>query len=261
MLELIILGSGTSVPSPSRGAPAHLVLAEGYSLLVDCGSGCTGSLARAGVTLDRLGGILLSHFHPDHTADLVPLLFALANPSGPARTDDLFVWGPPGLAEHMEGLAALYGRWVRPRQAGLRVQELRPGDALQAGPLRVRAFATRHTESSLAFRIEQAGSVLCYSGDSGPCPGLEQAARDADLLLCECSALDEAPVEGHMTPAAVGRLASAAGCCQVVLTHLYDGLAEQDLPALVARHYPGPVQLAADGLRLAVRAKRSTGGR
>jgi len=250
MLELTILGSGTSVPSPTRMSPAHLVRAEGYSLLLDCGSGCTTSLARAGVTLDRLGGILLSHLHPDHTADLLPLLFALANPSGPPRTAELPLWGPEGTQERMQKLGELYGRWVRPRRAELRVQELHDGEELQAGPLRIAAFAVDHMRHSLAFRIEQGGKLLCYSGDSAPCAGLERAAQGADLLLCECAALDEEPVKGHMTPSAVGRLATAAGCRAVVLTHLYDRLVERDLPAQVRQHYAGPVRLGEDGLRL-----------
>jgi ribonuclease BN (tRNA processing enzyme) len=256
MLELTILGSGTSVPSPTRMSPAHLLRADGYSLLVDCGSGCTTSLARAGVFLDQLGGILLSHLHPDHTADLLPLLFALSNPSGPPRTAPLPLWGPEGTAERLQKLGELYGRWVRPRRAELRVTELHDGEEQEArsaegaGPLRITAFAVDHMRHSLAFRLELDGKVLCYSGDSAPCPGLERAAQGADLFLCECAALDEEPVKGHMTPSSVGRLATAAGCRAVVLTHLYDRLVERDLPGQVRQHYAGPVQLAEDGLRL-----------
>jgi len=252
MLELTILGSGTSVPSATRLSPAHLVRTDGYSLLVDCGSGASSSLARAGVSLDQVGGILLSHLHPDHTADLLPLLFALSNPVGPPRVAELPLWGPEGTALRVDKLREVYGPWVRPRRAELRVQELRDGEEVQAGPLRIVAFAVEHTRGSLAFQIAHEGKLLAYSGDSAPCAGLERAALGADLFLCECAAIDEEPVKGHMTPSGVGRLATAAGCREVVLTHLYDRLVERDLAARVRQHFAGPVRLAEDGLRLPV---------
>jgi ribonuclease BN (tRNA processing enzyme) len=40
-----------------------------------------------------------------------------------------------------------------------------------------------------AFRVENGSRLLAYSGDSAPCPQLVDAARDADLFVCEATLL------------------------------------------------------------------------
>jgi len=245
-LTLTVLGSGTSIPSRRR-APAHLVRAGDLALLVDCGSGCTTSLFAAGVSLDRLSGILLTHLHPDHTADLVPLLFALVNPAHPRRVSELPLWGPEGCAAHLEALRSVYGRWIRPEGYDLRVEQLDEGGCIVVGPLTVTAYRVAHTRASLAYRVETDRASLCLSGDSGPCTSLERAARDVDLLLCECSVLEGEEVEGHLTATQVGELAATASVRRVVLTHLYEHIERADPVARVRACYDGAVELAEDG--------------
>jgi ribonuclease BN (tRNA processing enzyme) len=251
-LSNTVLGSGTSVPS-RRLAPAHLVRAPDAALLVDCGSGCTTSLFRAGVTLDRIDGVFLTHLHPDHTADLVPLLFALVNPVHPARTADLPIRGPEGVAAHLEALRAAYGRWVRPSTCEVRAEELAHHQRVDLGGLACTAFSVTHAgKPSFAYRFERGGRVLCLSGDSGPCDGLLEAARGAHLFICECAALDGEELAGHMSPTQVGRLAREAGCRRVVLTHLYDHVERAGPVALVRAVFDGEVELARDGQEYAV---------
>ena len=78
-------------------------------------------------------------------------------------------------------------------------------------------------------------------------PGLLAAAREADLLLVECSTPDELYTPGHLTPSRVGELCAEARPRRVVLTHLYAPAAALDLPALVRRRFDGPVETAEDG--------------
>jgi len=246
-MEIIVLGSGTSVPHPDRKAPAHLVKAGDTALLLDAGSGCSTSMVAAGVHMGRLDALFLSHFHPDHTADLVPLLFCLANPVGPVRTRDLPLFGPVGLKDHHRALQTVYGRWIRPREAEVVLGELRPGDRVTVGDVTVSAFPARHSGHALVYRVEAEGRVLCYSGDTEPCDGVLEAARGADLLLCECALGESDKVRGHMRPSDVGRLASRAGCGRVVLCHLYGHPDPDDRVGIVKRQYAGPVELAVDG--------------
>jgi ribonuclease BN (tRNA processing enzyme) len=249
-MELTILGSGTSVPQPDRLAPAYLVRQGETTLLVDCGSGSSTSLVRAGSDAGALSALALTHLHPDHTADLVPLLFSLANPLGPARSVDLPLYGPQGTAAQLEALRGIYGHWIQPRSSAVVLRELGDGQRFVCGALRVTAFAVAHGAGGLAYRLESGDGVLCLSGDSGPCLGLEQAARGADLLVCECAALEEEQAREHMSATAVGELAAAAGCQQVVLTHLYPHIVASEPLPRVRSHFGGPVQLAEDGLVL-----------
>lgn len=251
-MNITILGSGTSVPSARRRAPAYLIRHEDVALLMDCGSGCTTSLARAGQGLEMLSGILLTHLHPDHTADLLPLLFALANPLHTQRSTDLPLWGPVGVGDYYRALDGLYGRWVHPLQGEVVVNELDDGDSIQLGDLTCVAHRVHHSQGSLAFRLEAEGMSVCFSGDSGPCSGLEQAARGVDLLICECSLLEDEEVEGHMRASDVGRLAASAGCGRVILTHLYEHIEDSKPVQRVRQLYSGPVILAEDGMEIAL---------
>lgn len=202
----------------------------------------------AGGSLQTLAGVALSHLHPDHTADLVTLLFALVNPAHPPRDEPFFVWGPPGTSALMEALRGVYGGWIQPPGCEVTVRELPPGEPLLLGSLKLTPFPAEHTESCFCFRVEAPPGSFCYSGDTGPCPGLAQAAHGVDLLVCECSVLEEEQLQGHMKASQVGELARASGCGQVVLTHLYPHILAADPVSTVKERFPGQVRLARDGM-------------
>jgi ribonuclease BN (tRNA processing enzyme) len=120
------------------------------------------------------------------------------------------------------------------------------------GPVRVTPIPVVHTDSSVAYRVESRGKIFCYSGDADVCPGLVEAARDADLFLCECSFPDEKKVEGHLTPTSAGEMAAQARAKRLVLTHFYPIMETIDPIAPCARAYRGEVELGQDLMRTAV---------
>ncbi|MPZ04537.1 MBL fold metallo-hydrolase, partial [Micrococcus luteus] len=65
--------------------------------------------------------------------------------------------------------------------------------------------------------------VLTYSGDTDACEGLVEAARDADVFLCE-AAFHEGRDDGidgvHLTGRRAGETAAQAGARKLLLTHL-----------------------------------------
>ena len=256
MIRFHILGAGGAVPTPTHTPAAHLVTVDGDPVLVDPGPGALVRHVRSGEAprgVDDLEHVLLTHLHPDHCADLLPLLFALHSVV-PQRTDPLHLIGPHGLADYLGKLRDLYGSWIEPRRRKLEVRELGPGErfALPGGG-RVTAFAVHHprdrfTRSPLGYRFEDTtGRLAVFSGDTGACPGLEEAAAGADLLVVECSTPDELAVDGHLTPSEVADLCSRARPARVVLTHQYPAAAELDLVDLVGRSWSGEVHQARDG--------------
>lgn len=259
-LEIVVLGSGTSVPCAGRRPPAFVVLAGEARLLIDCGAGATTTLLEQGIGLEQLDAVLLTHLHPDHTAELVPLLFALRNPLGPPREQPLPIIGPPGVAAHLEALRGVYGDWIVPRRCAIEVRELALGsvgvEAWRSAALTVRAYRVEHGPRALAYRVEVGALSACFSGDSGPCAGLEAAAAGVDLFVCECGASEEEaarePRVQHLAASEVGQLAARVGAGRVVLTHLYSHIVDADPVAAVRRHYDGPAELATDGLRVLV---------
>ena len=269
MLACLVLGSGGAVPTPERMPAAYWVTVDGRGVLLDPGPGALVRLLRADGgprTIDAITTVLLSHLHLDHCADLAPLLFALHSPL-PAGTIPLTVAGPPGTAAYLDRLRDLYGEWLTPAKRALRIVEIAPGDALtpadngawrRAAPAaygpEIAAWRAEHGENrfsavNLCFRLrDAAGASLVYSGDGEDGPGLRAAAREADLLIVECSTPDAWYTPGHMTPTMVATLCAETRPRRVVLTHLYPPAAALDLPALVRERWRGAVETARDGV-------------
>jgi len=261
MITMHILGAGGAVPTPTHSPAAYWVVVDRESILMDPGPGALVRLVRSGAApngVDDISRVFLTHLHPDHTADLVALLFALHSPV-PERTDPVYLWGPPGLDRHLEKLRGVYGRWLDPRRRDLVVTEIRPGEVVDLpGAGSVRAFGVDHpqdrlSECALGYRFSDAdGHTMVFSGDTGPGAGLEKAAAGVDLLVVECSCPDHLATPGHLTPSQVGAICNAARPRRVVLTHQYPDAAVLDLAALVNEVFDGPVIQAADGMVLDV---------
>jgi len=158
------------------------------------------------------------------------------------------------LLSLLDKLSGIYGSWLQPRRRVLDVQEIDPGDVISLpGGGSATAFAANHpqdrlTETALGFKfVDNHGQVVVFSGDTGPCQALEDAARGCDLLVVECSTPDELAVQGHLSVSQVGMLCAKCQPQQVVLTHQYPAAAALDLPALVGQIFKGPVHQARDG--------------
>lgn len=249
-MELVILGSGTSVPVPDRALPGYALRAGGLTLLLDGGAGTGRQLAKAGIPLAELDAICYTHRHLDHVSELPQLLFTLHIPRF-GREKPLTIVGPPGFRAYVEALQRLSAPWLD-APYGLEVRELLD-DALTIGDLRIEAREVRHVTPSVAYRLTRGGRTLAYSGDTAECPEIVEAGRGADLFLLECAQPDEDPVDIHLTPTQCGRIGAAAAPRRLVLTHFYPPVLETDIAARVRRAgYTGPLDLAEDLQRFAV---------
>ena len=250
-MHVTILGSGTAIPSLRRGSPGLLVEVAGQSLLFDGGTGTLPRLLKAGVTVLELDRVFYTHLHPDHTGDLVPLLFALRNPAW-QRTKPLYLTGPRGFQAYYEGLVGLYGDWIAAKSYDLVLNELLK-ETTEAEGFRVIPWEVVHIKHSLCYRVESAGGKsVVYSGDTTYCDAIIDAARGADLLVLECSAPDEQPMKNHLTPTQAGQIAALSGCRRLVLTHFYPICEEYDIVTPCRKVFGGELILAEDLMRLPV---------
>jgi ribonuclease BN (tRNA processing enzyme) len=250
-MELIILGSGTSVPSLKRGSSGYLVRSGATLVLLDSGPGTLQRILLAGHQLEEITHIYFSHTHVDHTADLAPLLFTSRNPGSPRRAP-LTIGGSRGFLDFFGRLSALYGRWIEAATFPLDLVELTAGPR-PAGSLDVSACPVPHIPSSVAIRLGGAGGrSMVYSGDTGESAALADFSRATDLLLLECSFPEDLAVEGHLTPSSAGRIASAAAPGRLVLTHFYPACEGRDLLAELRSTYHGEAVLAEDGMRIRI---------
>jgi ribonuclease BN (tRNA processing enzyme) len=249
-MEITIIGSGTGVPSLRRGSPATVIRIGAQLLLLDSGSGTLRRLLEAGIDFKGVDYLLYSHFHPDHTADLVPFLFASNYGSDEVRTRDLTIIGPVGMTALYEKLQGIYGTWIVPQGYTLRIEEISAG-AVLCGDFSIRGFPLAHTEQSVGFRVTAGeGKVVSYSGDTDYCSNLVALGRNAGVLILECSFPDHRKINGHLTPSLAGRVAREAGCTKVVLTHLYPPCDSDDVVGKVRQEFAGEVVLAEDFMKI-----------
>jgi ribonuclease BN (tRNA processing enzyme) len=247
-----ILGSGTCVPSLERSACSALVEAGGEKILFDSGPGTMRRLLQAGVSIFDLAFVCYSHFHPDHTGELVPLLFSNKYAGG-GRNRPLTILAGRGFTSFFDGLRRVYGRWIELDEPLLRIEELdtRHFDAREFGSFRIRSAPVAHNPESLAYRVTgPGGGSVVYSGDTDYSQNLIRLAENADLLVCEASLPDEQKVDGHLTPSLAGEIAARAGVRKLVLTHFYPECDAVDAAAQCRRAYDGPLFLATDLMRI-----------
>ena len=250
-MRILVLGSGTLRPSPSRGSPAYWIEEGPLKILLDCGAGTLRSLARFGLPWEETTHVLLSHFHTDHVGALAPFLFALKHGVEEGRTLPLEVLAPPGLREHLGHLSRAHGSYVLEPGFPLEVSELVPGEGRSLASLELSSRATRHTESSLAFRLQGPGGAFGYTGDTGPDPELGAFLHGCRVLVAECSHPDGQGMENHLTPSSLSELAGVADPELLVTVHAYPPLDPASVPHLLAgAGYTGAALPGEDGLAL-----------
>lgn len=247
--KVTILGSGTCVPRLDRSACALLVETGAAKILMDLGPGTMRRMLEYGVGIFDLTHIVLSHFHPDHTSELVPLIFATKYPDGQKRKQRLMVLGGQGLKDFYQGLKAAYGDNIVLPKAQMAVREIDTldGETLDFGIFKIAARPTNHRPESLAYRItDNKGHTIVYSGDTDECEALEALAQNADLFVCESALPDELKVSGHLSPSLAGNIAQKAGAKRLVLTHLYPQCDEVDIVKQARSTYKGEIFIAED---------------
>jgi ribonuclease BN (tRNA processing enzyme) len=188
--------------------------------------------------------VFLSHLHPDHCLDLCGYhVLRKYHPDG--RQPRIPVWGPVGTAERM---AAAYGMPADPGMSGEFDFHDHNGPVV-VGPLTVEPVPVAHPVPAYGFRVTADGRTLAYSGDTGPCEGLDALAAGADLLLAEASfrSEDDSPPDLHLTGADGGRAAARGGVGRLVLTHVPPWYDPSLAVAEAKTEYAGDIELATAG--------------
>lgn len=252
-ISVTILGSGTCVPLLRRSSCSVLMETGGAKLLFDCGPGTMRRLLEAGKTIFDISFIFFSHFHPDHTGELVTFLFATKYPDLNQRQTPLTIVAGRGFLEFYNGLKRVYGSWIELAPDILNIIELdnKARDICKFDDFTVESLPVEHNVESLAYRINSSGGKsVVYSGDTDFSNNLVVLAKDADLFICESALPDELRVKGHLTPSLAGEIATRANVRKLVLTHFYPECDEVDIEKQCRKTYAGPLVLAEDLMKL-----------
>lgn len=254
-MQITILGSGTAVPLTDRGSPSVALSIEGKTLLFDMGPGTMRQLARIGKSVEQIDHIFLTHFHPDHSADLIHFLFACRNPEIMKKRNPFSISGPVGLVKFIDRLQCAYPRWLNLPSGIMQTDEFSSTGNTRRdyGLFYLISAPTLHTNNSLAFRIEsRSGKALVISGDTGFSKEVIDLANGADLLILEAAVPDGNEVEGHLTPSQAGRVASLSGVKHLLLTHFYPETLKTDIAGQCRKTWSGELTLGSDLLQLRI---------
>ncbi|MGQ9645512.1 MAG: MBL fold metallo-hydrolase [Thermodesulfobacteriota bacterium] len=251
MAELMILGSGTGVPSLKRGSPGQVILTDHSKILIDSGAGTLRRMLEVGLTYHDLDLLLYTHIHPDHVSDLVPFLFATKYSDLP-RKRDLLCAGGPGFRRYFKRIKKVYGSWIEPELYSLMIREVskRP---LRFRDIRIFSKPMAHLPESVGYRIEWSGGrSIAISGDTDYCQNIVELASDVDLLVLECSFPNDQKVEGHLTPSLAGRIARESRCKRLLLIHFYPACDQVDILKECSEVHGGEIILAEDLMRIKI---------
>jgi ribonuclease BN (tRNA processing enzyme) len=260
MMELIVLGSSASSPDAGDACAGYLVRQGDTELLLDCGSGVLGNLRKV-TAVDRLAAIVISHFHPDHFLDLVPMRYGLQYGWDTAMRPRVIV--PPGGKEYLAGVGTALRRNPGFFANSFEIEEFDPDATAMVGDFTLSFQRTTHDEPTWACAV-QGDNRLVYTADTRESPDLERFATGADLLLCEATYPERAgalPSHNHLTSHQAGGLARRANVRELVLTHFWPGLDRSPFSEEAERAFGAPVILARPGLTVPVQSDAPREGR
>ncbi len=275
-MDLIVIGAGPAY-TDRRGAAAasFLIRGEGAAILLDLGQGAFPNLAST-LEPSRLSAVVVTHLHPDHFVDLVPLRHYLKWEFSPPRRAR--VVAPAGLADRLDALEGHQGFAAE----ALDIEALAEG-LLRIGPFEVEVRRVAHTDESYAIRVsvaaggsgragaegaagragragasgesgESSGPGLVYSGDCGQADDLIPLIRPGDTLLSEAS-FGTGPVPAgaeHLDAGAAGRAATDGRAAHLLITHVQMGYSRAEALAAAHAAFAGPVKLVTEGDRFEV---------
>jgi ribonuclease BN (tRNA processing enzyme) len=246
-MRLVVIGCSGSFAGPESAASCYLLEADDdrgatWRILLDMGSGSLGPLQKY-ASAEDVNGVFFSHLHPDHCLDLCGYyVLRRYHPGGPLPR--IPVWGPAGVARRMRDAYDL------PEHGMSDEFEFREyAGPVELGPFQVQPMPVNHPVPAYGLRVTAAGRTLAYTGDTGPCDGLDQLARGADVLLAESSFRDgeQNPDALHLTGRQAGELAARSGVPRLVLTHVPPWYRVADMVAEAAGVYDGELVAARAG--------------
>ncbi len=224
-ITLTFAGSGDTFGSGGRFQTCIHVEAGAIQFLLDCGASSLIALKRSRIDPAAIDVILVTHLHGDHFGGIP--LFILEAQLVSKRTRPLTLAGPPGLENRVsQAMEALFpGSTQISLKFGLQFVELAERVPTRLGTLAVTPYPVIHASGAppYALRVEVAGKVIVYSGDTEWTEELLFAANGADLFICETYMFDR-PVRYHLDYKTLLLHRPELNCKRLIVTHMSDDM-------------------------------------
>lgn len=251
-MRITVLGCWAPYPRAGGACSGYLLQDAGGNILLDAGHGVFSRLQQF-IHHNDLRAAVITHWHPDHAADLECLRHAAAaafRQGTRHRKVQLFIPAEP--APDFARFSRFTGVFDIVPIESLPVEEVPPGVRVHAGsvgPVRLFFLPARHSLPAYSLGVEGSG-YLVYSGDTAPAQELTALAKEAGIFLCEASGLDQDAEQighMHMTARQAGETARQAGVKELIITHFFPEYDLAELRVQAAAGYGGPVELATEG--------------
>jgi ribonuclease Z len=240
----MILGSAFAVASAKQENSHLLVRSTNHNILIDCGNNPVGKLELAGMELNNVTDLVLTHAHADHMGAL-PLL--LMDMWLRRRSTALVIQGLSYTLEHAKKLLEVFhwDKWENMFPVIFNVvEELANVQLIKDESLVMTASPVLHSIPNMGVRVDllDTGRSVVYSSDTAPCANLVELAAGVDVLIQEAAGLSKI----HTSPEQAGQMAADAGVKRLVLIHYDAGRNAAEQIAEARIHFSGDVELAYD---------------
>ncbi|MET3683502.1 ribonuclease BN (tRNA processing enzyme) [Alkalibacillus flavidus] len=239
-MKWTVIGSWGAYPEAEGATSCYLVEQDGFTLVIDLGSGALSRLQQY-IDLSDIDAVVISHFHHDHVADIGAFQYSCLVKEQLGEIE-----GPVSIYAAADGVTD-FDELDHIATAGRLYRIEKP---LELGPFTLSFIQTKHPKSCHAIRVENGESAVVYTADTAFFPELAGFAKGSDLLIAESSFYDgmDGSGPGHMTSTECGQLARDASVSQLWLTHLPHFGEHAQLVQEAKAVFDGPVELAREGL-------------
>jgi ribonuclease BN (tRNA processing enzyme) len=196
--RIVVLGSSSGMPSPTRFCSSLFFQTEKTNFLIDCGEGVSFSLLKNKIDPLLIDSIFVSHSHIDHLGGLfllVQMMYLLK------RKAPLEVYIPEEAIFGVKNY--LCTCYLSPEKLNFKLSFLpiAPNFRFEDHLILIEAHLNHHLSGNQAFIEESgltnkmqshcftlsiSGKKIVYSGDIGSAKDLAGIIQDADILITEC---------------------------------------------------------------------------
>ncbi len=252
MAQVILLGSGAALSDETREHTYMVVQSAKSAILIDCAGSPVQRLAKAGVELDSIDHVVLTHHHPDHIYGLSIFLLDLWLAG---RDKVLCIYGLPETLRAVRAILRAF-EWERWFDHGFfpvlfnRISKRQRGALFVTPDLAVFTAPTQHLLPTIAVRVlsSESGRAIVYSSDTRACDAVVDLARGAEILFHEATTRIK-PSVGHSSARQAGAQAARAGVRKLVLVHLPPQTDADAFRAAAATKFDGQVIVGKDFAR------------
>lgn len=245
MEKITILGSANAVSKSDQQNTHLLIESRSRKILVDCGDHPVSSLAKAGVEINEVTDLVLTHFHADHVGSLPLLIMDMWLEK---RIEPLSIYGLEVTLDKAKSLLELFDwqNWKNMFPVNfISVRTDGDMDMIINEELTISALPVLHLIPTIGLRVVfSSGRTIAYSCDTEPCESLDRLADHADVLLQEAAG----PGKGHTSAQQAGEIAVRCGVKRLILIHYETRSGKESLVTQAQITFRGVVDLAEDGM-------------